>query len=341
MAQWFGKGLVGRKGKSRLRDLGDAARDRGDWREAVEHYRAYLARNPDHFPIWVQLGHVTKEAGDPHGAEQAYRRALALRPRDADLLLNMGHLFKATGRVDEAIEHYQRSAATDLTGNAHRELATLGHRLVAEPEEERIDPPIFVERADPTPFLKGVVDVPTGHDGAVRVMLVEAGEMLGWTVAKGEGRRRAFAMRLPAEVCDGRPHAFEVMVDKTVVARLATITPTTLTPSSTLQDYAGAGLRGTAVGGRRGPLRRSRGAAGGGARRGGVRQLCGGAPLPRRRRAARRADAQLRAVDPAGQRRAARFDRHPGSQQVRLHLPLSRLAGADAERHLVRSHRGR
>lgn len=243
MARWLGKAF-GSRGKARLRDLGDAARDRGQWLEAVEHYRAYLARNEDHFPIWVQLGHVTKEAGDPHGAEQAYRRALALQPRDADLLLNMGHLYKAMGRTDEAIEHYQRSAVTDPTGNAHRELATLGQRLPAEPDEERIDPPIFVERAEPTPFLKGVVDVPSSHEGPVRVMLVEGGAMLGWTVAKGEGRRRAFAIRLPAEVCDGRPHAFQVMVDETVVARLATITPTTLTPASTLQDYAGKGLRG-------------------------------------------------------------------------------------------------
>ena len=107
-----------------------------------------------------------------------------------------------------------------------------------------MDPPIFVERAEPSPFLKGVVDVPPGHQGALRVMLVEGGAMLAWTVATGEGRRRAFALRLPAEVCDGRPHAFAVMVDEAVVARLATITPITLTPAATLQDYAGKGLRG-------------------------------------------------------------------------------------------------
>ena len=247
MAQWFGRGLTGgRRAKTRDRDLGDAARDRGEWQAAVEHYRAYLARNEDHFPIWVQLGHVTKEAGDPHGAEQAYQRALALQPRNADLLLNLGHLFKALGRTDEAIEYYQRSAATDQTGNAHRELATLGQRLAADADadDELVDPPIFVERAEPSPFLKGVVDVPPAHRGPLRVMLVEAGAMLSWTVAKGEGRRRAFALRLPAEVCDGLPHAFEVMVDETVVARLATVTPFTLTPAATLQDYAGKGLRG-------------------------------------------------------------------------------------------------
>lgn len=243
MARWFGKALSGRRRQSRLRDLGDAARDRGEWLQAVDHYRAYLDHHPDHFPIWVQLGHVSKESGDPRGAEEAYGRALQLQPRDADLLLNMGHLFKALGRTDEAIEHYQRSAVTDPTGNAHRELALLGQRLTAEQDKAGVEAPIFTEGVEPSLFLKGVVDVPASHDGPVRVMLAENAEMLDWTVAKGEGRRRAFAIRLPADVCDGRPHAFEIAAEETVISRLATITPTALTPLSILQDYAGRGLR--------------------------------------------------------------------------------------------------
>lgn len=246
MRWWLRRG-AGAKPDSghEFRDAGDAARDRGDWLAAVESYRTYLNRNPDHFPIWVQLGHVTKESGDPLGAEQAYRRALALQPRDADLLLNMGHLLKATGRVDEAVELYQRSAVTDQSGNAHRELVSMGYGMSgalgsANPGE----PPIFTEKPDPNPFLRGVLDVPPGHDGPLRVLLVEAGRLLTWVDTQAQGRRRPFQFRLPPLVCDGRPHAFEVVVGDVVVARLATITPFCLTPSALLQDYAGGALRG-------------------------------------------------------------------------------------------------
>jgi GT2 family glycosyltransferase len=242
MRRWLRKGS--KKGSVQaFRDAGDAARDRGDWSAAVEHYRAYLAQNLDHFPIWVQLGHVTKEAGDPGGAEQAYRRALDLQPRDPDLLLNLGHLMKAVGRTDEAIEFYQRSAVTDPTGNAHRELSALGHGLPADPGEQGA-PPIFVRRADPSPHLKGVLDVPPGSPDAIRALLVEGDRLLTWAEVRGQGRRRAFEFRLPPLVCDGRPHAFEVVVDDAVVARLATVTPFALTPGELLRDYAGGALRG-------------------------------------------------------------------------------------------------
>lgn len=257
MRHWLRNGLRSSDRGNAFRKAGDAARDRGEWLVAVEQYRVYLARNPDHFPIWVQLGHVTKEAGDPQGAEQAYRRGLAIKPRDADLLLNLGHLMKTLGRTDEAVEFYQRSAVNDQTGNAHRELAALGHGLRHDaPHEDEPDdlpdgagentnsPPLFVHSPDPSPFLRGVLDVPPGHDGPVRALLTEGGVLLTWADAVGQGRRRPFEFRLPPLVCDGRPHAFEVVVGDEVVARLATITPYNLTPSSVLRDYAGGALRG-------------------------------------------------------------------------------------------------
>ena len=243
MRRWLQRVSGGKDTGRGFRDAGDAARDRGDWAAAADQYQAYLGRNPDHFPIWVQLGHVTKELGDPLGAEQAYRRALALQPRDADLLLNLGHLMKGTGRVDEAVECYQRSAVTDQTGNAHRELSALGYGLPAD-AGERGAAPIFVRKPDPSPFLKGVLDVPPGHDGDVRALLVEGDTLLTWADVQGKGRRRAFEFRLPPLVCDGRAHAFEVLIGDEVVARLATITPFHLTPTALLQDYAGGALRG-------------------------------------------------------------------------------------------------
>lgn len=222
--------------------LGDRARDRGDWVEAAIHYRTFLTQNPDAFSIWVQLGHVSKEAGNPVGAEQAYLRALEIRPEDADLLLNLGHLMKAIGRPDAAADFYERSVVTDLTGNAKRELSTLGRRDAIRAEPSIEEAPLAVNR-DGSPVLQGILDIPADAEGVLAVVLVENGVEVARSMPRGTGRRRSFAFRLPAWVCDGRPHAFEIVAGEDVVGHAAVITPAWSTPGAVLADYAGTALR--------------------------------------------------------------------------------------------------
>ncbi|WP_375287180.1 glycosyltransferase [Sphingomonas sp.] len=236
----IGGGAGVRGGEFQL--LGDRARDRGEWVEAGVHYRAFLDLNPEAFPIWVQLGHVSKEAGNPTGAEQAYLRALDLRPSDADLLLNLGHLMKAIGRPDAAADFYFRSAATDTTGNAERELLAIGGQGAVHGEGP-IDAAPLALPTGPEPFLKGIIDLPPDASGVLAVSLIEDGAEVARTMPRGTGRRRSFAFRLPDRICDGRPHAFEVMAGDQVIARAAVITPAWVTPGSVLQDHAGRALR--------------------------------------------------------------------------------------------------
>lgn len=106
------------------RELGDAARNLGDWGEAAQQYRRHLTANPDDFPIWVQCGHAEKEAGDLVAAECCYRAAEALRQDDADLHLQLGHLQKLMGRFAEAALSYRRALQLDPdSASAKSELA--------------------------------------------------------------------------------------------------------------------------------------------------------------------------------------------------------------------------
>lgn len=232
------------------RTLGDQARDRGDWAEAVVRYRAYLQKYPDVFAIWVQLGHTSKEAGDPAAAEQAYLRALKLGPNDPDLLLNLGHLMKSQGRLDEAIDHYARSELRDTTGAARIELDNLrkpggASSVTYAAPPARMAPRRLTASEDPSPFLKGSIELPVApsEGDATLVRLVEGGYEIARGYAEGAGQRQFFAIRLPDAVCDGRPHGFGIMVEDEIVARIATITPAHLTPALVLDDYVSSAMR--------------------------------------------------------------------------------------------------
>lgn len=106
------------------RELGDAARDRRDWRRAARQYQLHLQAEPRDFDIWVQCGHAEKESGDLVAAERCYRIAEALRRDDADLQLQLGHLHKLIGRFHEAAHCYARALELDpQSAAARREIA--------------------------------------------------------------------------------------------------------------------------------------------------------------------------------------------------------------------------
>ncbi|WP_426052085.1 glycosyltransferase [Brevundimonas sp. SL161] len=107
------------------RELGDAARNRRDWKAAATHYTEYLRRAPRDFGIRVQLGHALKESGLFAEADDAYSRALKLRPRDADLLVNFGHLKKIRHQYAAAAELYVKAAEIERGGHGLAELGAI------------------------------------------------------------------------------------------------------------------------------------------------------------------------------------------------------------------------
>lgn len=97
----------------KARNAGNAARDRSDWSTAANHYRRHLARWPDDFDIWIQLGHALRESGLGAEADAAYARAAQARPNDADLILHRGHLARRMGDPVKAQDFYRASFAVD------------------------------------------------------------------------------------------------------------------------------------------------------------------------------------------------------------------------------------
>jgi len=94
----------------RLISGGNDARDRGEWDEAVENYRAAVTEDPSLVHIWIQLGHAEKERCRLGDAEAAYARAAMLQPDKAEPLLHLGHVYKLLGNIPAATRSYLRAA---------------------------------------------------------------------------------------------------------------------------------------------------------------------------------------------------------------------------------------
>jgi glycosyltransferase involved in cell wall biosynthesis len=109
----------------RLRDAGDAARDRQDWATAASFYARYLSHRPGDFAIHVQRGHMEKENGALDRALASYHDALTLNPHDSDLLLSLGHLHKMRREIVQSYQRYLDSAEAGDSGFAIAEAQRL------------------------------------------------------------------------------------------------------------------------------------------------------------------------------------------------------------------------
>jgi glycosyltransferase involved in cell wall biosynthesis len=164
---------VGAKPASQARNLGDTARDRGQWDEAVKYYTAHLADHPHDYRIFIQLGHALKESGRLEDAQRAYEQAITGLPDDHDVYLHLGHLLKVMNRRQEAITAYQKSLERKADDNhALHELLALGAITEAAgrdhglPTEERVavqvnrtvylDMTDLIEYAKQNPSLSGI-----------------------------------------------------------------------------------------------------------------------------------------------------------------------------------------
>lgn len=114
------------------RRAGDAARDRGDWISAIDHYGQSLQLNKQDKNIMVQYGHVLKEAGQLDTAIGAYRQAIILGPDDADAYLSLGHAYKLAGRLDDAIDAYATAISIE------NELSVARDELIALGAQDRL-----------------------------------------------------------------------------------------------------------------------------------------------------------------------------------------------------------
>jgi len=106
--------------------LGDAYREAGHLREAVEAYRKALDLCPDFHDIRHRLGMALREAGLPAQAAQEFRRIQQASPDFLAASVQLGVTYYSLGRAEEALREWQQVLARD----ASREDARWYLRLV-------------------------------------------------------------------------------------------------------------------------------------------------------------------------------------------------------------------
>lgn len=87
--------------------------------EAMQGYRAVLARDPAHASAAHYFGMLSLEAGLIDEAQRWVAHSLRLQPRDPDFLANAALVEQAAGRPEKAIQAYQASLTLD-SQNAER-----------------------------------------------------------------------------------------------------------------------------------------------------------------------------------------------------------------------------
>lgn len=93
--------------------LGDAYRDVGELREAIEAYRKALDRCPTFHDIRTRLGVVLRDAGLPDRATAEFRRVLRNHPKFHEAAVQLGLTFYSLGRTDEAAKEWEAVLAED------------------------------------------------------------------------------------------------------------------------------------------------------------------------------------------------------------------------------------
>ena len=85
-----------------LYTLGEACQRAGHLSEAAGYFQRILAKRPDQFGAWVNLGIVQTGMGALQAAEASYRRALVLDPRSAITQYNLALVLRSSGQFDAA-----------------------------------------------------------------------------------------------------------------------------------------------------------------------------------------------------------------------------------------------
>ena len=90
-------------------NLGDTLAQQGRHHEATLAFRRGLQLRPDDAPVHNDLGCALVAIGQPQAAIPILERALQLRPGFGEVHNNLGNAFSRVGRGDDAIRHYEEA----------------------------------------------------------------------------------------------------------------------------------------------------------------------------------------------------------------------------------------
>jgi tetratricopeptide (TPR) repeat protein len=129
--------------------LGDAYREVGELREAMEAYRKALDRCPTFHDIRLRLAVVLREIGLPHQALAELERVRRANPGWLDASVQIGLVLYTLGRSEEAIREWQRVIAH---APDHRDAAMYLRMLDADRPAGETAPPAGPDAKPGVPF---------------------------------------------------------------------------------------------------------------------------------------------------------------------------------------------
>jgi protein O-mannosyl-transferase len=88
-------------------NLGLALARRGEFNEAIDHYRKALEFKPDYVESHINLGAALAGHGQIGEAIEHYRKAVQFEPGSAEAHNNLGNALAGRGSLDEAIDHFR------------------------------------------------------------------------------------------------------------------------------------------------------------------------------------------------------------------------------------------
>ena len=93
--------------------MGDAYREAGELREAVDAYRKAVDRAPHFHDIRYKLGIALREVGLPSQAVGEFKRVLRANPRFAEASVQLALTYYTLGRVDQAVAEWTAVLESD------------------------------------------------------------------------------------------------------------------------------------------------------------------------------------------------------------------------------------
>jgi serine/threonine-protein kinase len=113
--------------------LGDALREKRQFREGVRYYQAALAVRPGSAIVYNNLGVALALNHEPDEAAEHFRRAIGIHPGFAQAHANLGNNLQLQGKRTEAIEQHRQAVGLDpgsaaLQANLGVALAEAGRR---------------------------------------------------------------------------------------------------------------------------------------------------------------------------------------------------------------------
>ena len=113
-----------------LRLRGQALKALGRHGDAIAAYEQAVAKNPDDWESWNNLGNSRASAGDMGGAIQAAEKARDLNPKSTVVRINLGRFYGAVDRHDDALMAFKSAVELDARDSiAHFEFGKALHQL--------------------------------------------------------------------------------------------------------------------------------------------------------------------------------------------------------------------